>query len=370
MDSPIRPDEFAKYAPRWLREGTAKPTGSSLPETQEEVVDLAEPPWRRPGPFDGDLRQWRVRQMPVPLNVAAQDDGWMNAGLVDKLFTTAAVFSFAVIAMGGVGLVLFPNAPSEVFQAQDQSMTTTVYKTAVALQQDNAPDVAAPATDRVAADMDQAPANQSTSVASSEAATPAQRISDAMYVVASADPTAFATASQPQLQQQVQVPEQPQAQSVSVPQEQTAPTPQTVSVPQAPAVPVPQAQPMPAPQTQAFIVAPPPPMDDNAQAAPRHPAQQALGSEEIEQLTHRAEAFLAQGDITAARLLLERAAEAHDARAALTLGSTYDPNVLRSMGVVGIRPDTAQAHAWYERALEFGSGEAHKRLTALADLTR
>jgi hypothetical protein len=369
MDSPIRPDEFAKYAPRWLREGTAKPAGSSLPETQEEVVDLAEPPWRRPGPFDGDLRQWRLRQMPVPLNV--QDESWMNAGLVDKLFTTAAVFSFAVIAMGGVGLVLFPNAPSEVFQAQDQSMTTTVYKTAVALQQDGA--AVAPATDRVAAETDQSQANQGTDVASSEATTPAQRISDAMYVVASADP-GFARVQQSP-QQQIQVPEQPQAQTTPVPPAQTAapvpPAQAVVPVPQAQTSPAPQqVQTAPAPQTQAFIIAPPPPMDDNTQAAPRRPVQQALSSDEIEQLTHRAEAFLAQGDITAARLLLERAAEAHDARAALTLGSTYDPNVLRSMGVVGIRPDTAQAHAWYERALEFGSGEAHKRLTALADLSR
>jgi TPR repeat protein len=360
MDSPIRPDEFAKYAPRWLREGTAKPTGSNMPETQEEVVDLAEPPWRRPGPFDGDLRQWRVRQMPVPLNVP--DESWMNAGLVDKLFTTAAVFSFAVIAMGGVGLLLFPNAPSEAFQAQDQSTTTTVYKTAVALQQDNA--AIAPATDRAAAEADQSQANQGTDVASSEAATPAQRISDAMYVVASAYPK-FATASQPQ-QLQVQVPEQPQALTTPVPPAQTA-----APVPQAQTPPIPQqVQTAPVPQTQAFTIAPPPPMDDNTQAAPRRPVQQALSSDEIEQLTHRAEAFLAQGDITAARLLLERAAEAHDARAALTLGSTYDPNVLRSMGVVGIRPDTAQAHAWYERALEFGSGEAHRRLTALADLSR
>jgi hypothetical protein len=186
-----------------------------------------------------------------------------------------------------------------------------------------------------------------------------------MYVVASADPK-FATASQPQ-QLQVQVPEQPQAQPTPMPPAQTA-----APVPQVQTPPVPQqVQTAPVPQThQAFTIAPPPPMDDNTQAAPRRPVQQALSSDEIEQLTHRAEAFLAQGDITAARLLLERAAEAHDPRAALTLGSTYDPNVLRSMGVVGIRPDTAQAHAWYERALEFGSGEAHKRLTALADLSR
>jgi TPR repeat protein len=40
------------------------------------------------------------------------------------------------------------------------------------------------------------------------------------------------------------------------------------------------------------------------------------------------------------------------------------------MGAVGIKPDPEKAHFWYERAAEFGSGEAGKRLTALAQLAR
>jgi TPR repeat protein len=91
-----------------------------------------------------------------------------------------------------------------------------------------------------------------------------------------------------------------------------------------------------------------------------------LSPNEVGQLIDRGEASLAQGDVAAARLFLERAAEAGDPRAALKLGATYDPTVLRGMNVVGIRPDPVQARAWYERAAEFGSREASQRLIALA----
>jgi hypothetical protein len=98
--------------------------------------------------------------------------------------------------------------------------------------------------------------------------------------------------------------------------------------------------------------------------------KRTLSPDEISQLINRAEASLAQGDVTAARLILERVAEAGDARAALKLGATYDPIVLREMNVVGIRPDPEQARAWYERAAEFGSREASQRLIALAQRSR
>ena len=98
-------------------------------------------------------------------------------------------------------------------------------------------------------------------------------------------------------------------------------------------------------------------------------SERVLGPEEIDQLIHRGETFLAQGDVAAARLFLERAADARDPRATLMLGTTYDPDVLRRMGAVGIRPDPQQAHQWYAQAAEFGSHEARQRLAALeADL--
>jgi hypothetical protein len=93
----------------------------------------------------------------------------------------------------------------------------------------------------------------------------------------------------------------------------------------------------------------------------------ALDPGEVERLVKRGEAYLAQGDIAAARLILGRAAEARDARAALSLAATYDPAVLRKLHVVGFRPDIAQARAWYEKAAEYGSADATRRLAALPD---
>jgi TPR repeat protein len=97
-------------------------------------------------------------------------------------------------------------------------------------------------------------------------------------------------------------------------------------------------------------------------------ADRKFSADEIDRMVRQGEAFLKQGDVSAARVVLVRAAEAHDPRAALALGSTYDPTVLQRMGAVGIKPDAEKAHFWYERAAEFGSGEANKRLTALAQL--
>src|SRR4030095_13050103 len=53
-----------------------------------------------------------------------------------------------------------------------------------------------------------------------------------------------------------------------------------------------------------------------------------LEAETLAALMTRAKALLALGDIAAARLLLERAADAQDASAAFLLAQTYDPAVL------------------------------------------
>ena len=90
-----------------------------------------------------------------------------------------------------------------------------------------------------------------------------------------------------------------------------------------------------------------------------------LDREEVGLLVKRGEDFLAAGDIAAARLVLQRAAEARDARAALVLGSTYDPILLGRLSIRGIPPDIALARSWYERAKEFGSAEAPQRLEML-----
>jgi hypothetical protein len=120
---------------------------------------------------------------------------------------------------------------------------------------------------------------------------------------------------------------------------------------------------------------PPPPATQVATVSVRAdeaaPADRwALDTGEIERLVKRGEDYLAQGDIAAARLVLGRAAEARDARAALSLGATYDPAVLRQLRVLGFKPDIAQARAWYERAAGYGSSEAAARLAALPRIDR
>ncbi|TMJ02876.1 MAG: hypothetical protein E6G97_11030 [Alphaproteobacteria bacterium] len=112
---------------------------------------------------------------------------------------------------------------------------------------------------------------------------------------------------------------------------------------------------------QAAQIDPPP-------APPSGP--RALDRDEIAMLVKRSEELIAQGDIAAARLMLTRAAEAGEARAALILGATYDPDMLSKLGVLGVAPNAAQARAWYAKAAQYGSGEATLRLEQLAQSVR
>ena len=90
-----------------------------------------------------------------------------------------------------------------------------------------------------------------------------------------------------------------------------------------------------------------------------------LDPEELTTLLKRGQELFETGDLSSARLLLRRAAEAGDPRAALILAATYDPNVQKELGVYGGAPDVAMAQAWYEKAKEFGSREAPRRLELL-----
>ena len=99
---------------------------------------------------------------------------------------------------------------------------------------------------------------------------------------------------------------------------------------------------------------------------PAAPVAPTLGPEEIAILIRRGEQLLATGDFSSARVLLRRAAEARDARAAFALASTYDPLVLSKLRVRGFAPDTAAARDWYQRAVELGSREAAARLDMLS----
>jgi hypothetical protein len=95
------------------------------------------------------------------------------------------------------------------------------------------------------------------------------------------------------------------------------------------------------------------------------PPVRRLDADELTTLMTRGKALLASGDIPPARLLLERAAEAGEASAALMLAQTYDPTVLGTQDIRNITPDPAQARSWYQRAAQLGSADAQRRLSQL-----
>ena len=95
------------------------------------------------------------------------------------------------------------------------------------------------------------------------------------------------------------------------------------------------------------------------------PPQRRLDAEELAALLKRAKSLLAIGDIASARLLLERAADAQEADAALLLARTYDPAVLGTSDARSVTPDPARAQLWYRRAAELGSSDAQARVAQL-----
>ena len=101
-------------------------------------------------------------------------------------------------------------------------------------------------------------------------------------------------------------------------------------------------------------------------SAPGQPVHQ-LDPEDIKLLVKQGEQFVAAGDLVTARIVFQRAAEAGNAMAALAMGATYDPIVLAKLGVRGITADVKIARSWYEKARDFGSSEAPRRLEMLAN---
>src|SRR5258706_10768732 len=105
-----------------------------------------------------------------------------------------------------------------------------------------------------------------------------------------------------------------------------------------------------APVAAAPVVAPPP---------------RKLDPDELTALMKRAKDLIAIGDIAPARLLLERAADAQEASAALLLAQTYDPAVLGAQDMRSITPDPAAARIWYQKAAQLGSSDATQRLAQM-----
>jgi hypothetical protein len=99
--------------------------------------------------------------------------------------------------------------------------------------------------------------------------------------------------------------------------------------------------------------------------APVAPPARRLAADELATLLKRAMGLIEIGDIAPARLLLERAADAQEASAALMLAQTYDPAVLGTQDMRSITPDPAMARDWYQKAALLGSLDAKQRLAQM-----
>jgi hypothetical protein len=109
---------------------------------------------------------------------------------------------------------------------------------------------------------------------------------------------------------------------------------------------------------------PPEPPITTARAAP--PTVLAPDARERNvKMLQRANELMTTGDISAARLFYQRAADAGLPEAAMAMASTWDPDELGRWKVLGLKADPKEARRWYERAKALGSSEADQRLKRL-----
>lgn len=130
------------------------------------------------------------------------------------------------------------------------------------------------------------------------------------------------------------------------------------------------AKPAPAPEppmTMAALAAPPltATAQRSSRAAPIAVVKPApLPPAIVGLLLRRGDEQLAIGDVSAARLLFERAAESGNAQGAFRLARTYDTNYLPAADAATLG-NRAEARIWYGRAASLGDREAASRLRDL-----
>jgi Peptidase C39 family len=87
--------------------------------------------------------------------------------------------------------------------------------------------------------------------------------------------------------------------------------------------------------------------------------------QDITALLGHGDTLFRKGDLAAARLFYERAADAGNGQAAIRLGETFDPVFLDHAQLRGARGDMGKALVWYRRARDLGAAEAEVLLEAL-----
>ena len=144
----------------------------------------------------------------------------------------------------------------------------------------------------------------------------------------------------------------------------TAPPPATSAVVAKPVVVAP-ASPAPAPSPVAAAALATPIAAVSAAMKLQPAAAPPVPGAEAARLCAQGLAALANGDLAGARLWLQRAGDAGDARAWMALGVSYDPRTLARLGVVGAPGDVARARDYYARAQSAGLAGAAERIAAL-----
>jgi hypothetical protein len=92
-------------------------------------------------------------------------------------------------------------------------------------------------------------------------------------------------------------------------------------------------------------------LDETATASLSQPAT-SLDPIDRDLFVAKGEEMLGRGDVGGARLFFQPAAERGDAHAAIGMARTFDPKVLRTLRVYGVRPDADRAAYWYARSKE------------------
>lgn len=130
-----------------------------------------------------------------------------------------------------------------------------------------------------------------------------------------------------------------------------------LNIPEAPA-------PLPPPENDAG----PPPSDTNIAAIEEAAAAPAMAigiDDPARPLMARGDALMELGDVASARSFYDRAFELGNVRAARSIARTYDPVVLASLKVQGLRADPVKAFEWYRKAEQAGEAEATQDIAAL-----
>ena len=110
----------------------------------------------------------------------------------------------------------------------------------------------------------------------------------------------------------------------------------------------------------------PPVLPAPAAAEPRFPAPDPSAApqdrERAQRMMRKGDEQLEEGNVSAARLLYERAAEAGLAQAAMALAATFDAAEFPRLKLRGVEANHNEARRWYERARQLGAAGAEERL--------